>query len=72
MQNRWLRIFWYYVLGVIAAAQLGKLAALMPVARLDLAMSLTAGALAISLLEIGGATLGRIAGTLEPWDARPQ
>ncbi|MDC8012672.1 CynX/NimT family MFS transporter [Tahibacter soli] len=64
MQNRGYRIVWYYALGVIAAAQLGKMAALMPLARVELAMSLTAAAFVISLLEIGGATLGRVAASL--------
>lgn len=64
MQNRWPRIVWYWALGVIAAAQLGKMAALMPLARTDLVMSLTAAALVVSLLEIGGALFGRVAATL--------
>lgn len=64
MQNRWFRIVWLYAVGVLAAAQLGKMSALIPLVRIDLALTLTAGALVISLLEIGGATLGRVAASL--------
>ncbi|MDE1149445.1 MAG: MFS transporter [Azospirillaceae bacterium] len=62
MDRSWLKIVWFYFVGVIAAAQLGKMSALIPLIARDLTLSLTVAALVISLLEIGGAGFGRIAG----------
>ena len=62
MEQQWRRIAWLYALGVLAAAQLGKMSALAPLIRIELAMGLTVAGLLISLLEIGGATLGYVAG----------
>ncbi|TWB17349.1 MFS transporter [Nitrospirillum bahiense] len=64
MDSRWVKIIWFYCVGVIAAAQLGKMSALIPLISRDLGLSLTLAALVISLLEIGGAGFGRIAGGL--------
>ena len=64
MADGWPRIGWLYLTGVLAAAQLGKMAALAPVIGQDLSFGLTTTALAVSLLEIGGATFGLIAGSL--------
>ena len=64
MQRRWLKIGWFYIVGVLAAAQLGKLSALMPLIAKDLTLSLMMAAAIISLLELGGATTGRLAGSL--------
>ncbi|MDX6751416.1 MFS transporter [Geminicoccaceae bacterium 1502E] len=64
MDAVWLRIGWLWVTGVVAAAQLGKMAALMPLIAHELALSLTAGAALVSLLEAGGAVTGRAAGSL--------
>jgi MFS transporter, CP family, cyanate transporter len=58
----WPAVWLYYLVGVVAAAQLGKLAALAPWIVPDLALPLPTMALAISLLEIGGATMGSWAG----------
>ena len=58
----WLRIFVYYLCGVFAAAQLGKLAALAPLISLDLHLGLAAMAALTSLLEVSGALLGGAAG----------
>ncbi|MBI5716906.1 MAG: MFS transporter [Burkholderiales bacterium] len=58
----WLPIIGCYLAGVLAAAQLGKMSALAPLIAADLQLSLTTVAIAISLLEIGGATLGVVAG----------
>ncbi len=62
MEHTWRRIAWLYALGVLAAAQLGKMSALAPLIRIELAIGLTVAGLLISLLEIGGATLGYLAG----------
>ncbi len=62
MDRSWARIGWLYALGVLAAAQLGKMSALVPLISIELAMSLTVAGVLISLLEIGGATLGFTAG----------
>lgn len=56
------RIFVYYLCGVFAAAQLGKLAALAPLISRDLQLGLAAMAALTSLLEISGALLGGAAG----------
>lgn len=62
MNRAWGKIAWLYALGVLAAAQLGKMSALAPLITIELAMGLTLAGLLISLLEIGGASLGFIAG----------
>ncbi|WP_329662578.1 CynX/NimT family MFS transporter [Geminicoccus sp.] len=59
---RWLAIGWLYLMGVIAAAQLGKMSALLPLIQADLMLGLTTAALVVSLLELGGATIGLMAG----------
>lgn len=53
-----------YATGLLAAAQLGKLSALAPLIAAELRLSLPTMATAISLLEVGGATLGAVAGLL--------
>ncbi len=60
----WGAILGYYGLGVLAAAQMGKLSALVPLIAAELDLSLTSAAAAVSLLELGGATLGAVAGLL--------
>ncbi|SEK78241.1 Cyanate permease [Roseateles sp. YR242] len=57
-----LRIALYYLCGVFAAAQLGKLAALAPLISADLGLGLATMALLTSLLEVFGATTGGVAG----------
>jgi MFS transporter, CP family, cyanate transporter len=64
MEHTWRRIAWLYALGVLAAAQLGKMSALAPLIANDLVIGLTIAGVLISLLEIGGATLGFAAGLL--------
>lgn len=51
-----------YLAGLLAAAQLGKLSALAPLIANALGLGLTTVAIAISLIELGGATLGAVAG----------
>lgn len=53
-----------YLCGLLAAAQLGKLSALAPLVAAALGLGLPLVALAISLIELGGATLGTVAGLL--------
>lgn len=60
--KRWPTIFLLWFAGVLAAAQLGKMAALIPAMRADLGLTLTGAGLMISLIEAGGASLGSIAG----------
>lgn len=62
MTKRWPTIFLLWFAGVLAAAQLGKMAALIPAMRADLGLTLTGAGLMISLIEAGGASLGSIAG----------
>ncbi|MEO7938449.1 MAG: MFS transporter, partial [Burkholderiaceae bacterium] len=62
MDRGWGRIGWLYALGVLAAAQLGKMSALVPLITVEFAIGLTVAGVLISLLEIGGATLGFVAG----------
>ncbi len=61
-----MRILLYYLCGVFAAAQLGKLAALSPPIARELQLGLAAMAALTSLLEVCGATLGGIAGRWLP------
>jgi len=63
-RGSWLAILVIYAAGVAAAAQLGKLSALLPPMQRDLGLDLTTAALLVSLLEIGGATLGLFAGVV--------
>ncbi|WP_395704148.1 CynX/NimT family MFS transporter [Aquabacterium sp.] len=60
----WPAIVGYYLIGLLAAAQLGKMSALAPLIAAELQLPLTTAAAAISLLEAGGATLGVVAGVL--------
>lgn len=61
-----MRIVLYYLCGVFAAAQLGKLAALSPPIARELQLGLAAMAALTSLLEVCGATLGGVAGRWLP------
>ncbi len=60
------RIFIYYLCGVFAAAQLGKLAALAPLISRDLHLGLAAMAALTSLLEVCGALFGGVTGRWLP------
>lgn len=62
----WPSILVYYLCGVLAAAQLGKFAALAPRISQDLALGLAAMAALTSLLEVCGAVFGGVAGRLLP------
>lgn len=64
MSGRWPTIILLWFIGVLAAAQLGKMAALMPAIRADLGLSLSSAGLMVSLIEAGGASLGAVAGIL--------
>ncbi|MCM5555422.1 CynX/NimT family MFS transporter [Pleomorphomonas sp. NRK KF1] len=64
MTGRWPTILLLWFAGVLAAAQLGKMAALIPAIRADLGLSLTSAGLMVSLIEAGGASLGAVAGIL--------
>jgi MFS family permease len=61
-RSPWLLVWLLYLSGLLAAAQLGKMSALAPLVATALGLGLTTVALAISLIEIGGATLGAVAG----------
>ena len=60
----WPLVLLFYLAGLLAAAQLGKLSALAPLVAAALGLGLPLVALAISLIELGGATLGAVAGLL--------
>ncbi|MEK8051079.1 MFS transporter [Ideonella sp. DXS22W] len=67
----WPAVLLLYAAGLMAAAQLGKLSALAPVFTPALGLTLAGAAWAISLLEVGGATLGAVAGLLaQRWGLR--
>jgi len=51
----WLRIALLYGCGVLAAAQIGKFAALAPALQSDLGLGLSAAAALVALIEVGGA-----------------
>lgn len=61
-KDGWPAIILVYGIGVLAAAQLGKFAALIPLVRADLGIGLTSAAWLASLIEAGGATMGLFAG----------
>jgi len=61
-RSPWLLVGLLYLSGLLAAAQLGKMSALAPLVASALGLSLTTVAIAISLIELGGATLGAVAG----------
>lgn len=63
-RSPWALIVGHYLVGVFAAAQMGKMSALAPLISAELGLSLTTAAAAISLLELGGALLGAVAGVL--------
>ncbi|MEQ8898424.1 MAG: MFS transporter [Roseovarius sp.] len=52
------REIWIYLTGLLAAAQMGKMPPLMPLISPELGLSLLAGAIVISLIELGGAVFG--------------
>ena len=58
----WPLVWLLYLSGLLAAAQLGKMSALAPLVATALGLGLTTVAIAISLIEVGGATLGAVAG----------
>jgi cyanate permease len=60
----WPAVWLLYGAGLMAAAQLGKLSALAPVITPALGLSLAGAAWTVSLIEVGGATLGAVAGVL--------
>jgi len=62
MTGRWPTILLLWLSGVLAAAQLGKMAALTPAIRAEFGLTLGAAGLMVSLIEAGGAGLGSIAG----------
>ena len=62
LRSPWPLVGLLYLTGLLAAAQLGKMSALAPLVASALSLSLTTVAIAISLIELGGATLGAVAG----------
>jgi CP family cyanate transporter-like MFS transporter len=58
----WMRIAVLYGCGVLAAAQIGKLAALAPTMQRELALGLSTMALLVALIEAGGALFATRAG----------
>lgn len=63
-RSPWPLVWTLYLTGLVAAAQLGKLSALAPLIAAELGLRLPTVALAISLLDVGGATLGAAAGLM--------
>jgi len=62
MRQRWPGIVLIWGIGVLAAAQLGKFAGLMPLLRHDLDLTLAQAGWLVSLIEAGGAGFGLMAG----------
>ena len=63
----WRRVFLLFAVGVLAAGQIGMVPPLVPSLQHDLAMSLAAAGMAISVVTLVGATLGLLAGA---WSER--
>lgn len=64
MTARWTQIIALWLIGVLAAAQLAKMAVLAPALRLEFGFSLSEAGLLVSLMEVGGALFGFGAGIL--------
>lgn len=64
MKNSRVQIGFLWLVGVLAAAQLSRMAMLAPVLREDFDLSIAEACLLISLLEVGGALFGIVAGIL--------
>ncbi len=62
MRSAWPRILILWLVGILAAAQLAKISAIAPILRESFHLSLPRIALLISLLEVGGAVFGFVAG----------
>jgi len=62
MRTPWPRILTLWLVGILAAAQLAKISAIAPILRESFHLSLPQIALLISLLEVGGALFGFVAG----------
>jgi MFS family permease len=62
MVRRWYPIVALWLIGVLAAAQLAKVSSIAPLLRERFHLSLPETGLLISLLEVGGGTLGFVAG----------
>jgi MFS family permease len=62
MARSWSPILSLWLIGVLAAAQLAKLAVMAPILRERFGLSLAQAGLLISLLEVGGALFGFVAG----------
>ncbi|MDH4743289.1 MFS transporter [Sphingomonas sp. CBMAI 2297] len=62
MRTPWPRIITLWLVGILAAAQLAKISAIAPILRESFHLSLPEIALLISLLEVGGALFGFVAG----------
>lgn len=63
-RSPWPLVVLLYLSGLLAAAQLGKMSALTPLISNSIGLSLTLAAVAISLIELGGATFGAAAGLM--------
>ena len=63
MGRQWPTIVLIWCIGVLAAAQLGKFAVLIPLMRQDLDLSLAQAGWMVSLIEVSGASLGVLAGS---------
>lgn len=67
MARSWIQILSLWLIGVLAAAQLAKFAVMAPVLRERFGLTLAEAGLLISLLEIGGALFGFVAGLYISW-----
>ena len=63
MVRRWFPILALWLIGVLAAAQLAKIASIAPLLRERFELSLPQTGWLISLLEVGGGLFGFVAGT---------
>lgn len=62
MATSWARVFLVYGIGVLAAAQIGIVAPLVPALRADLGLSLGGVSLVVSIITLIGAVFGLLAG----------
>lgn len=62
--RHWPLVILLWLMGLLAAAQLGKMSALLTVLRVEYGLSLVEAGWVVSLLEAGGAGLGLVAGLL--------
>lgn len=67
MERPWNKVILFWLLGVLAAAQFAKMSIVAPIWRTQWSLSLSGLGWLVSLLEVGGAIFGLVAGFCVAW-----